>query len=222
VDLYAKGDAMAEYTFFFNPMSRAQIARWALHEAGADYDPVLVEWDAKPQALLDANPLGTLPTIIHHHGGHDHVVSEAAAVCHYIAEMSAPELLPTEHEKADYFRWLFFAAGPLEAAIAAKNFGFDSGDDPKKQMTVGWGSYDKVVDALDGWFSGHDFVCGKRFTMADVYVGSHVDWGMQFGTLPQRDSFAAYAERLHARGGYGEGKEIDNALIAEMQAGQPG
>jgi glutathione S-transferase len=222
VDLYAKGDAMAEYTFFFNPMSRAQIARWALHEAGADYDPVLVEWDAKPQALLDANPLGKLPTIIHHHGGHDHVVSEAAAVCHYIAEMSAPELLPTEHEKADYFRWLFFAAGPLEAAIAAKNFGFDSGDDPKKQMTVGWGSYDKVVDALDGWFSGHDFVCGKRFTMADVYVGSHVDWGMQFGTLPQRDSFAAYAERLHARGGYGEGKDIDNALIAEMQAGQPG
>jgi glutathione S-transferase len=217
-----KGDAMAEYTFFFNPMSRAQIARWALHEAGADYDPVLVEWDAKPQALLDANPLGKLPTIIHHHGGHDHVVSEAAAVCHYIAEMSAPELLPTEHEKADYFRWLFFAAGPLEAAIAARNFGFDSGDDPKKQMTVGWGSYDKVVDALDGWFSGHDFVCGKRFTMADVYVGSHVDWGMQFGTLPQRDSFAAYAERLHARGGYGEGKEIDNALIAEMQAGQPG
>jgi glutathione S-transferase len=222
VDLYAKGDAMAGYTFFFNPMSRAQIARWALHEAGADYDPVLVEWDAKPQALLDANPLGKLPTIIHHHGGHDHVVSEAAAVCHYIAEMSAPELLPTEHEKADYFRWLFFAAGPLEAAIAAKNFGFDSGDDPKKQMTVGWGSYDKVVDALDGWFAGHDFVCGKRFTMADVYVGSHVDWGMQFGTLPQRDSFAAYAERLHARGGYGEGKEIDNALIAEMQAGQPG
>lgn len=212
---------MAEYTFFFNPMSRAQIARWALHEAGADYEPVFVEWDNKPRALLDANPLGKLPTIIHHHGGHDHVVSEAAAVCHYIAEMSAPELLPRDEEKANYFRWLFFAAGPLEAAIAAKNFGFDSGGDPKKQMTAGWGSYDMVVGALDGWFATHDFVCGDRFTMADVYVGSHVDWGMQFGTLPVRDSFSAYAERLHGRGGYGEGKAIDNALIAEMQGGQP-
>ena len=79
---------MAEYTFFFNPMSRAQIARWALHEAGADYEPVFVAWDAKPQALLAANPMGKLPTIVHHHGGHDHVVSEAAAVCHYLAEMS--------------------------------------------------------------------------------------------------------------------------------------
>jgi glutathione S-transferase len=91
-------------------MSRAQIARWALHEAKADYEPVFVAWDAKPQALLDANPLGKLPTIIHHHNGHDHVVSEAAAVCHYLAEMSAPELLPSEEEMANYFRWLFFAA----------------------------------------------------------------------------------------------------------------
>jgi glutathione S-transferase len=73
---------VAAFTFFYNPMSRAQIARWALHEVGADYEPVLVQWDAKPAALMAANPMGKLPTIIHHHGGHDHVVSEAAAVCH--------------------------------------------------------------------------------------------------------------------------------------------
>ncbi|MXP42684.1 glutathione S-transferase [Altererythrobacter soli] len=212
---------MAEYTFFFNPMSRAQIARWALHEAHADYQPVFVDWDNKPQALLDANPLGKLPTVIHHHGGHDHAVSEAAAVCHYLAEMSAPELLPRQEEKADYFRWLFFAAGPLEAAVTAKAFGFDSGDDRKKQITVGWGSYDKVVDALESWFAGRDYVCGSRFTMADVYVGSHVDWGMQFGTIPARDSLSAYAERVRQREAYQAGKAIDGALIAEMQAAQP-
>jgi glutathione S-transferase len=209
---------MAEYTFFFNPMSRAQIARWALHEADADYAPVLVEWDNKPAALLAANPMGKLPTIVHHHKGHDHVVSEAAAVCHYLAEMSAPELLPREEEKADYFRWLFFAAGPLETAVSAKHFGFDTGDDPKKQMTVGWGSYDRVIELLDGWFAGHDFVCGPRFTMADVYLGSQIDWGLQFGTIPARDSLVAYAERLRAREAYQAGKAIDNALIAEMQA----
>ena len=105
---------MAEYTFFFNPMSRAQIARWALHEAGADYEPVLVEWDNKPQALLDANPMGKLPTIIHHHGDHDHVVSEAAAVCHYLAEMSAPELLPKGRWPRRWRR-----CGPTAAAAPA-------------------------------------------------------------------------------------------------------
>lgn len=213
---------MAEYTFFFNPMSRAQIARWALHEAGADYEPVLVEWDNKPPALLAANPMGKLPTIIHHHNGHDHAVSEAAAVCHYLAEMTAPELLPRPEEKADYFRWLFFAAGPVEAAVTAKANGFDSGGDPRKEMSVGWGSYDRVVDTLDGWFAGHDYVCGPRFTMADVYVGSQVDWGQQFGTIPARDSLAAYAERVRAREAYRAGKAIDNALIAEMQASQQG
>jgi len=212
---------MAEYTFFFNPMSRAQIARWALHQANADYEPIFVAWDAKPQVLLDANPMGKLPTVVHHHGGHDHVVSEAAAVCHYLAEMSAPALLPDAHEKADYFRLLFFAAGPVEAAITAKANGFDSGGDPRKEMSVGWGSYDRVIEMLDTWFAGRDFVCGARFTMADVYVGSQVDWGLQFGTIPARDSLAAYAGRVRARPAYQAAKAIDNALIAEMQARQP-
>ena len=84
---------MAEYTFYTNPMSRGQIARWALHEAGADYEQVLVDWAAKGD-LLKVNPMGKVPTIVHHHGGHDHVVTEAAAICHYLAEMSAPGLLP--------------------------------------------------------------------------------------------------------------------------------
>ena len=211
---------MAEYTFFFNPMSRAQIARWALHEAGAEYEPVLVPWDDKPQALLDANPMGKLPTIIHHHGGHDHVVSEAAAVCHYLAEMSARELLPTEHEKADYFRWLFFAAGPLEQAVTNKAFGWNP--DAKQEMSVGFGNFERTIGALQGWFAGHDYVCGGRFTMADVYVGSAVDWGLQFGTIPGSDSLTAYAERLRARDAYQAGKAIDNALIAEMQGGGEG
>jgi len=211
---------MAEYTFFFNPMSRAQIARWALHEANADYEPVFVAWEAKPQALLDANPLGKLPTIIHHHNGHDHVVSEAAAVCHYLAEMSAPELLPSEEEMANYFRWLFFAAGPLEQAVTSKAYGWIP--DERQEMAVGFGNFDKTIDALEGWFKSHDFVCGRRFTMADVYVGSAVDWGLQFGTIPARDSLTAYAERIRGREAYQAGKAIDNALIAEMQAEQGG
>jgi glutathione S-transferase len=211
---------MAEYTFFFNPMSRAQIARWALHEADADYEPVFVGWDAKPQALLDANPMGKLPTIIHHHGGHDHVVSEAAAVCHYLAEMSAPALLPDTHEKADYFRMLFFAAGPLEQAVTNKAFGWNP--DEKQEMSVGFGSYDRTVGTLENWFAARDFVCGPRFTMADVYVGSAVDWGLQFGTIRPSGSLSAYAERVRTREAYQAGKAIDNALIAEMQGAHAG
>jgi glutathione S-transferase len=207
---------MADYTFYTNPMSRGQIARWALHEAGADYQQVLVDWQAKPAALLAANPMGKVPAIVHHHGTHDHVVTEAAAICHYLAEMSAHDLLPREHEKADYFRWMFFAAGPLEQAIVANSMGWQV--PPEKEGMAGFGNYDRTVDALDGWLAERDFVCGGRFTMADVYVGSAVDWGLQFGSLPTRASFEEYAGRFRRRDAYQAGKEIDGKLIVQMQA----
>lgn len=207
---------MATFTFFYNPMSRAQIARWALHEVAADYEPVLVEWNDKPAALLAANPMGKLPTIIHHHGGHDHVVSEAAAVCHYLA-LTHPQagLLPGEHEAADYFRWLFFAAGPLEQAVTSKANGWIPTE--RQEISIGFGNYERTIDTIDQWFGGHDFVCGGRFTMADVYVGSAIDWGLAFKSMPDRANFTAYAERFRARDAYQAAKAIDNALIAEMR-----
>ncbi|MCT2560113.1 glutathione S-transferase family protein [Tsuneonella sp. YG55] len=206
---------MADYTFYTNPMSRGQIARWALHEAGADYQQVLVDWQDKG-ALLRVNPMGKVPTLVHHDGGHDHVVTEAAAICHYLAEMSATELLPRDHEKADYFRWLFFAAGPLEQAVVAKSMGWEVPGD--RGGMVGFGSLERTVDALDGWLQEHAFVCGDRFTMADVYVGSQVGWGLAFGSLPRRPAFEAYDKRLDERAARRAGRAIDDELIAEAQA----
>ena len=207
---------MADYTFYHNPMSRGQIARWALHEAGVDYEPVLVDWQAKPAALLTANPMGKVPTLVHHHDGHDHVVTEAAAICHYLAEMEAPDLLPGSHEKASYFRWLLFAAGPFEQAVVAKTMGWEVAEG--REGMAGFGTYDRTMDAIEGWLGGNDYVCGDRFTMADVYVGSQVDWGLQFGSIPKRPAFEAYAARLREREGYRSAKAIDGQLIAELQA----
>ena len=191
---------MADYTFFFNPMSRAQIAHWAFLETKADFEIVNVDWEDKPAALLRANPMGKIPTIIHHAGNGDRVVSEAAAVCHYLAEMQSPDLLPLETEKADYFRWLFFAAAPLEQAITCKAMGWEPTEE--QQGTVGFGDFDRTIETLAGWMDGRDYVCGSRFTMADVYVGSQVGWGLAFGTITPKASFTAYIERLSQRDGY--------------------
>ena len=89
---------------------------------------------------------------------------------------------------------------------------------PERQGMVGFGSYERVIDTLDAHLADRAFVCGARFTMADVYVGSQVDWGLQFGTIPSRPAFEAYAAGLRERAGYKAAKAIDNALIAEMQA----
>lgn len=208
---------MAEYTFLTNPMSRGQIVRWALHEAGADYDTVLVDLANKPQALIDANPMGKVPTLVHHHGAHDHVVTECAAICAYLAETTAPDIAPTAEERADYYRWLFFAAGPLEQAIMAQAMGWEVPEG--KSGTAGFGSFDLTVNCLAEALSDRDFICGDRFTMADVYVGSQVDWGLMFKSLPERDSFLAYAKRLRARDAYKAAKAIDIALIEGAQGG---
>jgi glutathione S-transferase len=207
---------MARYTFFTNPMSRGQIARWALHEVMVDYDQVLVDWAAKPSELLAANAMGKVPVLVHHDAGTDRVVTECAAICHYLAEMH-PEagLLPKDSEMADYFRWMFFAAGPVEAAVTARSLGFEP--PPEKQGYAGWGSFDLTIAALDGHFASNNHVCGPRFTMADVYVGSQIDWGLTFGSIPPRESFVAYAERLQAREAYKAAKAIDNALIQAAQ-----
>ncbi|MBX7513189.1 glutathione S-transferase family protein [Qipengyuania sp. GH38] len=209
---------MAEYTFFTNPMSRGQIARWALHEVGADYETELVEWAAKSEAFLAANPLGKVPTLVHHHGDYIHTVTEAAAICHYLAEMHPDAgLLPEAHEKAAYFRRLFFASGPVEQAVMARTMGWEV-DDPQKQMMTGFGSYERAVDTLETLLADREFVCGNRFTMADVYVGSQVDWGIQFGTLPKRRVFEDYANRLRQRPAYEEAKAIDMDLASKQQA----
>ncbi len=199
-------------TFYTNPMSRGQIARWALHEAGADYDQVLLEYGTTMKAddYLKVNPMGKVPAIDHD----GKIVTEGAAICAYLAE-AFPDagLAPAAVERADYFRWLFFAAGPVEAAITNRSLGFEVAEG--KERMAGYGNYDRVVDVLDSKFQADDYVCGKRFTMADVYVGAQVVWGTQFGSLPKRDSFVAYAQRVTDRDAYLSAKAIDDALIAD-------
>jgi glutathione S-transferase len=80
---------------------------------------------------------------------------------------------------------------------------------------AGYGNYDQVVDVLDAKFQTDAYVCGARFTMADVYVGAQVVWGTQFGTLPERQSLLDYGKRVTDRDGYRAAKAVDDALIAE-------
>jgi len=207
---------MADYTFYTNPMSRGQIVRWALHEVDADYDQVIVPWKDKPAAFLAANPMGKVPTIVHHAAWGDRTVTEAAAICLYLAEMHPDKhLLPKDEELADYLRWTLFAAGPVEQSITSRALKFEP--TPDQQAMAGWGSFDRTIDTLEAFLSDRTFVCGARFTMADVYLGSAVDWGMTFGVIPPREALVAYAERMQARPQYKAAKAVDNKLIEEMR-----
>ena len=205
---------MAEFTFYTVAMSRGQIARWALHETGADYDQVVFDWATRPDSFKQINPMNKVPTLVHHHEGHDHVVTEAAAICHYLAECHpSANLLPNVHEKAAYFRWLIFAAGPLEQAVIAQAMDWKVPEE--RTGMAGFGSLELTLGACHSWLNQNDFAAGDRFTMADVYFGSQFVWGLRFGSIEEKPAFKAYVERIASRPAYAEANAIDAKLIEE-------
>ena len=80
---------------------------------------------------------------------------------------------------------------------------------------AGYGTFDLIVSVLDDFLGSRDYVCGEHFTAADVYLGSHVSWGIQFKTIPETDNFNNYAARLQQRPAYQKAKSIDAQLIAD-------
>jgi glutathione S-transferase len=75
---------------------------------------------------------------------------------------------------------------------------------------------DDVLNALETAIVGRDYVLGDQFSAADVYFGSHIGWGMQFGAIEKRPAFVAYDERLQNRPANIRAREIDDKLIAGM------
>ncbi|GAA0870389.1 glutathione S-transferase family protein [Brevundimonas basaltis] len=194
-------------------MSRGRIVRWMLEEVGRPYRTVVLDYGTTMKApdYLTINPMGKVPALT----WRDVTVTECAAICAWLAD-AFPEsgLAPAcdDPERGRYLRWLFFAAGPLEAAVTAKALGLLAPAD--KAVMAGYGSFEQTVDALEQAMAPGPWILGDRFSAADVYVGSQIMWGLQFGTLPARDAFTAYAARLSGREAAIRAREIDDALVA--------
>ena len=203
-----------EIVFYTNPMSRGRIVRWMLEEVGVPYRTEILGYGGtmKAPAYLAINPMGKVPAIVHA----GNVVTESGAICAYLAD-AFPEagLKPSRAGLADYHRWMFFAAGPVEAAVADKTLGVTVPED--KRGFVGYGNFDAMVDALERAVRGRRYIAGDRFSAADVYAGSQIGWGLQFGTLPQRGAFTQYWGRLEARPAYVRASQIDDEAMAQAQ-----
>ncbi|RUR26660.1 HTH domain-containing protein [Vreelandella andesensis] len=186
----------AELIFYTHPLSRGGIVHWMLEELGVPYRLVALEYGATMHSpdYLAINPMGKVPAI--RHG--ERVITEAAAICAYLAD-AFPEagLAPPLSERGNYYRWLFFAAGPLEAAASLYSLGVQP--NAEQRMRLGSGDYTAVIDSLAAAVDGRRYIAGDAFSAADVYVGSHIGWGMQFETLPRRPEFEQYWAGLQDR-----------------------
>ena len=218
-------------TFYTNPNSRGRMVRWMLEEIGCTYETIILDYQptsqddrwggaalAAPAAadpddpsvifFRDVNPMGKIPALVHN----VQTITETAAICAYLAD-AFPEagLAPAAAERAAYYRWLFFAAGPVEQAVTNHRAGFIPA--PEQEFFFGYGSYERTVDQLERAVLAHPFIAGDRFTAADVYVGSHIGWGLGMQTLPPRAAFLAYAEKLTRRDAYQSAVAKDQAVL---------
>ena len=139
--------------------------------------------------------MGKVPAIVHR----GVVVTECAAICVYLADAYpkaglAPAL--DDPQRGTYLRWIFFGAGCVEPAIVDKMF-----DRPpvERKGALGYGSYDDTLNALETALKPGPFILGERFSAADVYVGSQMQWGMMVKSLEPRPMFLQYVERIAAR-----------------------
>jgi glutathione S-transferase len=209
-----------DLVFYTHPMSRGRIVRWMLEEVGQPYRTEIMDYDTtlKAPAYLAINPMGKIPTVVHG----DAVVTEAAAICAYMAD-AFPDagLAPPAHDpsRAPYYRWLFFGSGPVEATIVNKSAGFNAR--PEQARMMGYGTLERTLDTLEkavaGAVAGGGYLAGGRFSAADLYIGAQLDWGMQFGAIDKRPAFQTYVDNLTARPAYVRATAIDDKAMAELQ-----
>jgi glutathione S-transferase len=206
-----------DLVLYTNPQSRGRIARWMLEETGQPYKVEVMDYAStmKGPAYLAINPMGKVPALRHGNA----VVTETAAICAYLADAFPQARLappPGDRMRAPYYRWLFFASGPVEAALSNKALGFVV--PPERERMIGYGTLANTMNALESAVSNGKYLLGDDFSAADVYVGSAIGFGMMFGTMEKRPVFEQYWQRLSGRPAYSREKELDDTLVAQQKA----
>lgn len=201
-----------EIVFYTHPMSRGRVARWMLEEVGQPYRTEILGYgeSMKGAAYLAVNPMGKVPAL--RHGAT--VVTETAAICAYLADAFPQAGLappPASHERGPYYRWMFFAAGPLEAVVT--NAALKVEVPPERERMMGYGTPKAAFDAVEGALEAGEYLAGPSFTAADLYVGAQLGWGMMFGMIEKRPAFERYSGKLQARAAAVRARAIDDALL---------
>ena len=206
-------------TQYHHPFSRAAGTVWMLEEVGITYELRFVDilsGEQKTPEILALNPMGKLPILT----DGDAVVTESCAIGLYLADRYAPGRLAPgldDPARGTYLRWSCFSPSVLEPGVMAKkeNWTFREG-------AAGWGSYEAMIQAMEGALSSGPYLLGDTFTMADVIFGGTVRYLLTFGLLEARPAFSGYVERITARPAF-QRAEARNEEVREARGiGAPG
>jgi glutathione S-transferase len=175
----------AQITLYTNPMSRGRIVLWLLEELGEPYKIETVAFGPrmKSSKYTAINPMGKVPALTHGKA----VITETAAILTYLADsFASKQLIPPSgsEARAAFYRWMFFVAGPLEAACSNAFLNWTPPDNTPmgtpSQGYLGFGNLQLTLNTLEQHLTLNPYVCGTQFTAADVYLASHLNFNTHF------------------------------------------
>lgn len=185
---------------YCNPRSRAVTTMWMLEELGVPHDEVVLDFAAGEQRSPEyrgINPMGKVPALV----DGDSVVTEAAAICAYLADRFPDQgLAPPAGsvERAAYYRYLFVPGTTMEPLFSLTTLGVTH----PNPGSAGWGDLERVLATVESMTPETGWALGDRFTAADVVFGGTLDFSIRFGWIEASPKVAAYVERIRARPAY--------------------
>lgn len=186
--------------------SRGLRATWAAEEAGVDIDLKILPFPPRYLApeYLAINPLGTVPMLV----DGESRMTESCAIAHYLASKDGPSPLviaPGERDYAEYCDVTYHADAtitfPQTVYMRFVLFEKDKGLQEAGHAYAKW--YWKRLVKVEERLKSRDYLCGDRFTVADICVGYALILSASVGLdegVP--DSLKAYRERLTSRPAY--------------------
>ncbi|MFW2173166.1 glutathione S-transferase family protein [Acinetobacter guillouiae] len=184
---------------YSNAQSRGLVIEWLLIELGAEFEKIELAYhtEMKSESYLKINPFGKVPTLV----DGDVVIYEMPAICAYLADKFFDQgLAPAldDPKRGLYFRWLFFAAGPWDAATTDRALKVEITNEQK--MHIGYGNFQDTYTALiQGLEQAQPYLCGEQFTVADVFVGSMLFWQLKMAEIESHPAIEKYLNSIKSR-----------------------
>ncbi len=181
---------------YYNPRSRAAIAKWMLDECDADYEIVdidLEKGEHKTPEFLEINPAGKLPALV---DGNSRIF-ETAAICLYLGDKFPEANLAPKigaPERGRYLSLMVYSTSQLEPAMGDMLMGTGTVT-PQR----GWTDFETAEDVIEGELRDGAYLFGDWFTAADIMIGSMLVWKRMWGSPPGRPKLEAYVDRLLKR-----------------------
>lgn len=186
--------------------SRGLRATWAAAEAQVDLDLRMLSFPPRFQSpdYLNVNPLGTVPMLV----DGDASMTESCAIAHYLAVKGGAVSLIIGPDEADYAEYLDFTyhadatiTFPQTVFLRFAKFEKDKGFAEAGEAYAKW--FGKRLIKVERRLQKREFLCGDRFTVADICVGYALYLARRIGLAEYlTPPLNAYLERLMERDGF--------------------